>query len=314
MIAWTTRLLLLLQIGAAALLGSSIHYHFLPHQAVWSIALGVASVILIRAAITAYSFMLSRRYRSPVPLHAQLNKIGALRLFFVEFIATMQSSSWTMPFCSFQHRIVQASTNLPVLLVHGYVCNSGYWHSMSQVMTAAGISHHAITLEPVLAPVEHYLPTLHRAVQTLMTDSGSDRVVLVGHSMGGLLCRAYLREYGEQAIARIITIGTPHHGTALANHGIGENVKQMAITIAQRSGELTYSSGPWLQQLADAESPRTRALITSIYSYHDNIVAPQSSSYLDDAVNIALPGIGHVALAMHKTVQQQLLTLLLTNT
>ena len=313
MIAYATRLLLLLQIVAAALIGSSLNSRLLPHHAVCSVALGVASVILIRAVITAYIFMLSRRYRSPVPSHAQLSRIGALRLFFVEFIATMQSSSWTMPFCSFQHRLVRASTNLPVLLVHGYACNSGYWHSMSKVMTSAGISHHAVTLEPILAPIEQYLPTLQRAVQALMRDSGSDRVILVGHSMGGLLCRAYLQEYGAQGIARIITIGTPHHGTVLANHGIGDNVKQMGMTIAKRSSGPTYVSGPWIQQLADAESPPTRALITSIYSYHDNIVAPQSSSYLDGAINIALPGIGHVALAMHKMVQQHVLALLLAN-
>ena len=49
------------------------------------------------------------------------------------------------------------------------------------------------------------------------------------------------------------------------------------------------------------------ALITSIYSHHDNIVAPQSSAQLPGARNLAFGGIGHVALASDARVLRQLL-------
>ena len=43
----------------------------------------------------------------------------------------MISSSWSMPFCSFNQRVSMQPRGLPVLLIHGYGCNSGYWHAMS---------------------------------------------------------------------------------------------------------------------------------------------------------------------------------------
>lgn len=47
--------------------------------------------------------------------------------------------------------------------------------------------------------------------------------------------------------------------------------------------------------------------MTSMYSHHDNIVAPQASAQLPGARNIAFCGIGHVALASDARVLRQLL-------
>ena len=301
-------LLLAVQLLCATFFSWFIYTHLLPGHGVASLALGVLVVMLVRIAITANSFVLSRRHRSPTPTHAQIGLLSAARLFLIEFLSSMYSSSWAMAFCVVEKRNVPNPLSLPVLLVHGYGCNSGYWHTMSKALSAAQISHHAVTLEPVLAPIEQYLPTLQQAVSELVADSKSSRIILVGHSMGGLICRAYLREYGVATIAKVITIGTPHHGTTLANRGVGDNVRQM--TMDCRGTEFTSSQ--WLQQLEKSETASTRALITSIYSHHDNIISPQSSAFLDGATHIAIGGIGHVTLALHKRVQQTLIQILLT--
>jgi pimeloyl-ACP methyl ester carboxylesterase len=45
--------------------------------------------------------------------------------------------------------------------------------------------------------------------------SGSDKVILVGHSMGGLVSRAYIQGNGFRGdVERLITLGTPHRGSA----------------------------------------------------------------------------------------------------
>jgi hypothetical protein len=59
--------------------------------------------------------------------------------------------------------------------------------------------------------------------------------------------------------------------------------------------------GEWLARL-DADDRAQRGLFTSIYSYHDNIIAPQDSCHLPGARNIALPGIGHVAMGRHPEI------------
>ncbi len=54
------------------------------------------------------------------------------------------------------------------------------------------------------------------AVDEIRTLTGSDKVILVGHSMGGLAARAYVQNHGADRVAGLVTIGTPHAGLLLA--------------------------------------------------------------------------------------------------
>ncbi|OEZ81534.1 extracellular esterase EstB precursor [Janthinobacterium sp. HH104] len=299
MIARILKWLMLLQV--LAVLGLA----YLAMQA-WGVAspllavlLALAMLLAVRALIVVRNFWESRRLGSPVPPEYQLGTMGAARLFLGELRATLWTSSWGM----LRPRLHAAGTilgqGLPVLLVHGYVCNGGYWTKLSRQLARAGIVHKAIDLEPINADIEEFVPLVEQAITELCARTGSDRVILVAHSMGGLVARAWLRHYGAARVARIVTIGTPHHGTALANLAAGANARQMSRVDGTPSG--------WLAQLAASETPETRALITSIYSHHDNIVAPQASAQLPGARNIAFGGIGHVALASDARVLRQLL-------
>ena len=289
MIARILRWLMLLQV--LAVLGLA----YLAMQA-WGVGspaaallLGAAMLLAVRALVVARNFWQSRRLGSPVPAQYQLGAIGAARLFFGELRATLRSSSWDMLRPRLHAADNVAGQGLPVLLVHGYVCNRGYWAQLSRQLARAGIAHDAVDLEPINADIEDFVPQVEQAVARLCARAGSDRVMLVAHSMGGLVARAWLRRHGAQRVARIITLGTPHHGTALANLAAGANARQMS--------RVDDAPSPWLAQLAASETPAARALITSIYSHHDNIVAPQASAQLPGARNIAFGGIGHVALA-----------------
>ncbi|MDX8125088.1 alpha/beta fold hydrolase [Janthinobacterium sp. GMG2] len=299
MIARILKWLMLLQL--LAVLGLA----YLAMQA-WGVAspllavlLALAMLLAVRALIVVRNFRESRRLGSPVPPEYQLGTMGAARLFLGELRATLWTSSWGM----LRPRLHAAGTipgqGMPVLLVHGYVCNRGYWTKLSRQLARAGIVHDGVDLEPIGADIEEFVPQVEQAITELCARTGSDRVILVAHSMGGLVARAWLRHYGAARVARIITIGTPHHGTALANLAAGANARQMSRVDGTPSG--------WLAQLAASETPETRALITSIYSHHDNIVAPQASAQLPGARNIAFGGIGHVALASDARVLRQLL-------
>lgn len=255
---------------------------------------GLLVVLLVRLAITANNFALALYYRSPCP--RRLSPLAWLRLFCAEFASTLYSSSWSMLHCAFAHRKPARASGLPVLLIHGYVCNSGYWHRFSPHLSQAGIEHFALDLEPVFGDIDGYAPQVARAVEAICRQTGHSRVIIVAHSMGGLVARAYLRSHGSAQLAHLITLGTPHHGTALALRGPGRNSRQMEWQNGQQSD--------WLAALDQSETPSLRARITSIYSWHDNIISPQRSSHLDGANNIDLFGIGHVELAMSGPVQQ----------
>lgn len=299
MIARITRILILLQLAVAAIL--SVAAVKVWHVENWGLALllGLGAVFMLRILITVNNFFLAWRYRSETPPARRLGWRQALHLFKEEFSATLLSSSWSMPFRSFAGKTINNSGGLPVLFIHGYGCNSGYWRAMSNILTQADISHHAVDLAPVLGDIDAYVPAIHKAVETLCQETGSQKAIVVAHSMGGLAARAYLRSHGSRRIAKVITLGTPHHGTGLANSGIGVNSRQMRWTGKAHNG----SPSDWLRELEKGETQALRALFVSIYSHHDNIIAPQTSSCLPGAKNIEFHGVGHVALALNPLIQ-----------
>lgn len=287
-------LLLLLQAAAALALAGALYYWWRPAwlqdaptapAALACVALGVGAVLLLRLLISLHNFHQSRRHGSATPAEHALDAGRALRLFRGEFAASMLYSSYSM-LSPLGWRVLPRARQrgLPVLLLHGYACNSGYWHPLSRALARAGISHAGIDLEPLGAGIDDYAPQVQAAVERLCAAAGSSQVILVGHSMGGLVARAYLRRCGAQRIARVITLGTPHQGSALAALAPGRNGAQM------RRGSA------WLSELATTEANLQRGLFTSIYSVHDNMVAPQDSSHFSAARNVMFGGIGHVAL------------------
>lgn len=302
MVASATRKLILIELLVALLIAAACtHWGHLPVAV--GILVGIITVILVRLIISANNFIIAWRYSSATPDEHLLNWRQMLSLFLLEFYASMWSSSYAMPFKTFSKRVDSHPNGLPVLLIHGYGCNSGYWHALSKPLMNAHVTHHAINLEPVFGDIDHYAPMIHRAVEALCAETGHTRIIVVAHSMGGLATRAYMREHGNGRIAQLITLGTPHHGTGIANFGFGMNCRQMHW----RGDAVNGKPSQWLRKLDESESAATRARIVSIYSHHDNIVSPQISSHLDGARNIEYQGIGHVMLALHPLIHARVL-------
>jgi triacylglycerol esterase/lipase EstA (alpha/beta hydrolase family) len=284
-----SRALLLVQLGAAILIAwSAVAWAKMP---AWqAVLLGVGSVALVRLLINMNNFAMAACFASATPGAFRLGARARLRLLAEEFGASMLVTSWLIPRAGAATRIYPDSRHPPVLLLHGYGCNSGYWSRLTPLLDAARISHATVDLEPVAGDIDGYVPAVEQAVQALREATGARQVAIVAHSMGGLVARAWMREHGTSALARLITLGTPHHGTALARFGLGQNAAQM------RTGSA------WLQRLAAGESGEARALVTSLYTHHDNIVSPRESGSLPGARNLEFGGVGHVALGSNPRV------------
>jgi triacylglycerol esterase/lipase EstA (alpha/beta hydrolase family) len=284
-----SRTLLLVQLCAASLVGWAAMARL--GAAAWQAALlGIASVVLVRLLINMNNFVMAARFAGAAPPGFRLGARQRLRLLAEEFRASMLVTSWHQARASAATRIYPGSGHPPVLLLHGYGCNSGYWVHLMPLLDAARISHATVDLEPVAGDIDGYVPLVEQAVQKLCADSGAHKVAIVAHSMGGLVARAWMRAHGTAAVARVITLGTPHHGTALARFGLGRNAFQMRDNSA------------WLSALAQGEDAATRALVTSLYTHHDNIVSPRESSRLEGARNLEFGGVGHVALGSNPRV------------
>lgn len=290
------RLVLVVQLAAALLIAWGLLRQGVPAWA--ALAAGVAVVALVRLAINMNNFVMAARAASATPPAYRIGPAARLRMLAEEFRASMLVTSWHMPRGRARMTVHADGARVPVLLVHGYGCNSGYWAHLEPLLDREGVSHASIDLEPVAAGIDDYAPAIEARVRALCAATGATRVAIVAHSMGGLAARAWMRAYGHARVARLVTLGTPHHGTALARFGPGANAAQMR------------RDSPWLRALAAGETADVRAHIVSLYTHHDNIVAPQDSSALPGARNVAFGGVGHVALGSNPRVLAEVLRIL----
>ncbi len=265
-----------------------------------SIAIGLATPFLVHGAIIALDFGVASWAGSPTPAPLRLGFVGAASLFLREWRDSVMAFQITQPWfapkgLAGEGSTATGSTNpVPVLLIHGFFCNHQLWRPLARWLTARGHPLGALDLEPVLGSIDDYVPAIERAVTELLARTGAPAVALVGHSMGGLAARAYLRRHGSARISALVTIGTPHRGTFHARLGHGRNARQMR------------PDSDWLATLAADEAaagaqalPRT----TVILSHHDNIVAPQAGQTLPQAAQThELGGIGHLSLAYDRAV------------
>lgn len=290
------RLVLLVQLAAALLIAWALLHWGVP---AWGALLaGAGAVVLVRLAINMNNFAMAARAASLTPPEYRLGTAARLRMLAEEFRASMLVTSWHVPRGCARLSLHRDSPRVPVLLVHGYGCNSGFWAHLEPLLDRERISHASIDLEPVAGSIDDYAPLIEARVRELCAATGAARIAIVAHSMGGLAARAWMRSYGCTRVARLITLGTPHHGTVLANLGPGANAAQMRRDSA------------WLRDLAAGETREVRTRIVSIYTHHDNIIAPQDSSVLPGARNVAFGGVGHVALGSNPRVLAEVLRVL----
>jgi len=290
------RLVLLVQLAAALLIAGALLHRGVP---AWGALLaGAGAVVVVRLAINMNNFVMAARAASATPPEYRLGTAARVRMLAEEFRASMLVTSWHVPRGCARMTVFRDSSRVPVLLVHGYGCNSGFWAHLEPLLDRERISHASVDLEPVAGSIDDYAPLIEARVRELCAATGAARIAVVAHSMGGLAARAWVRAYGSAKVARLITLGTPHHGTVLANLGLGANAAQMRRDSA------------WLRYLAADETQNVRARIVSIYTHHDNIVAPQDSSELAGARNVAFGGVGHVALGSNPRVLAEVLRVL----
>lgn len=183
-----------------------------------------------------------------------------------------------------------AAARVPVVLVHGHLCNHRVWDDVVRALRRQGHSVITLDLEPLFTSIDDYACRIESAVQTLCQHSGQGQVALLGHSQGGLAIRAWMRAYGNSRVHRVVTLGTPHQGTRLANWSNTPNGRQM------RPGS------DWLRELAASESAHTRGLMHLLVSDSDNVVFPQTSQALEGASLTTWPGLGHLELCVHPGV------------
>ncbi len=198
---------------------------------------------------------------------------------------------WRQPFRSnaFANRPASSQPKRGLILLHGFVCNRGLWNGWYSRLVERDIPYIGVDFEPVFGDIDQYAAQIETAVSSLQQTTGMAPVV-VAHSMGGLAVRAWLRHAGPSAVDRvhhIVTLGSPHRGTALARFAFSANMRQMT------------TRGGWIADLLESGAPGFAGKLTCMFSNCDNIVFPTSTATLPNARNIHITACAHVQMVDH---------------
>jgi triacylglycerol esterase/lipase EstA (alpha/beta hydrolase family) len=256
----------------------------------WYVAGAPLVYLAILGSITLFWFALAWAFRSPRPQAMRIGLRATLGLFWDEMWAIAGSSRHMAMYRLLPGDPPPRSARAPVLLLHGVLCNAGSMHDLRTALVARGIGPvYTLSYGPPLASIDSFVDQVAAKIDAILAATGARQVAIVGHSMGGLVARAYLRRHGGVKVGTVITIGTPHKGSVHAWLFPGVSL-----------GQLRPSSA-WLAELDQAPAGN-EVRIVSVWSWHDSMVAPQTSAELAGAENIALAGIGHNALVSNERV------------
>jgi len=258
----------------------------------------LAVLLALTAGLLALSVVLSftvawyERVNNDPTLDERRRPALAIWLILSEFVCLL-ATLLLRPFGWLPARIPAGpSRRTPVILLHGLFQNRSCLLPLQWRLRTAGYDRIICVNTPPWHDLERLNHIVATTVAAVRRTSGSGKVHLVGHSMGGILAHCYLQfRDGAPDVTTCITIGTPYHGSKLAPFAIS------------RLGRGLLPGSVLLARL-NAEPLPGGVHFTSIYSRHDNIIVPIDSARLNGANNLELTGLGHTAMLFSAQVAE----------
>ncbi|MGE0551477.1 MAG: esterase/lipase family protein [Kofleriaceae bacterium] len=184
----------------------------------------------------------------------------------------------------------------PVIVLHGYAMNRANFVPLAYRLSRAGLGpiygFEYWTFGRTAAAARQ----LGWFVDRVRSETGSETVDLIGHSMGGMVARYYVSLIGGDGLVKnLVTIGSPHGGTDLAGFGIGHSARELML------------GSNLLTRLAAAPAPKSTR-VTVVLSRADALVPSVKHQAIAGAEVILYDDLGHLALLGSRRVATEIVT------
>lgn len=184
----------------------------------------------------------------------------------------------------------------PVMLVHGFCGTKSSWSLLARNLRARGFTVEAISYTPFGTSVEQLADRLVAEVNRIVSETRTEKVHLVGHSLGGVvIAKAIADGRLDGLVDTVVTLCSPFGGSPWASLvPFGE------VPRALREGS------PLLRRLASAPQPdgvRWLAFTAGL-----DIVVPGLRSVPTHAQveSITIGGVGHLGLLLSQRVVERI--------
>lgn len=186
-------------------------------------------------------------------------------------------------------------TGRPVLCVHGVFMNSTCMWGIRRSLESEGRGTRSVSLGVPLPTPLSYAGPLIRVMDDMRRQFPEQKFDVVAHSLGGVMLREVLHRRSDliPSVGRIVTLGTPHRGTAF--------LRWMRFGPLYRMLNRQSSYLKALPTFADLapESP-----VTTVATRHDLVVYPVDMALLENTTQICLDQVSHLGLMVRPDVMR----------
>jgi triacylglycerol lipase len=257
-------------------------------------ALVAALIGLIYTAVTYGIWVIDRREAGEIPPHWNVADLARFASIFFDEHFAASSLFFLHPLGAIDPappKKRERDGRRPILLVPGYTqVQSNMW-LLSARLWAEGLGPiYTINLKPWDASILDHAAKLSAFIDELMLATGSEQIDIVAHSMGGIVARVAEAGRLSPRVRRLVTIGTPHRGSRVAELATG------------RGGiELRMQS-----EVLRALPPPPPGMIVAISSSHDNVVVPPENARIGTGGrDVIVEGVGHLAMLVDPKIAEE---------
>jgi len=186
----------------------------------------------------------------------------------------------------------------PILLVHGYLNNNFVWVLHKYYLEKAGLGPiYTITLKNPITSIRAYANQVQIKADEIAKKTGRDDLILVGHSMGGLVSALYACTLAPKGkVTDVITISSPFKGTPVAYIGLGRNAREM------------WPNSELSKEIRTAISQNTQIRFYHTAVVWDELVVPGTSALLGDRADrqMVLEDIAHISTLFSRRITRKI--------
>jgi triacylglycerol esterase/lipase EstA (alpha/beta hydrolase family) len=176
----------------------------------------------------------------------------------------------------------------PVLLIPGYGGSTAALEILAADLRDSGRDATVLRLAgDGTGDLREQAEVLGAAAEAAIERTGAPSVDVIGYSAGGVVARLWVSDYDGAGLARrVVTLGSPHHGTTVA---------ELAVAIVpdecpEACRQLVPGSDLLRDLNAGDETP-DGPLYISLWTAVDEVVTPPDSSRLAGALNLVVQDI-----------------------